>query len=66
MRKRKVLLGHLLRTFISAPILDIVVFNVTLDAGQVKTLGAGFERALSVNRNGKLTVTWGIIKTERN
>ena len=45
---------------------EIVVFNVTLDAGQVKTLGAGFERALSVNRNGKLTVTWGIIKTERN
>lgn len=40
--------------------------DATGDAGQVKKLGAGFERALSVNRNGKLTVTWGVIKTERN
>lgn len=41
---------------------EVVVFNVPLSEGDVKSLGNGIEGALSVDAAGKTTTTWGKLK----
>ena len=42
---------------------EIVIFNVALSENDVKSLGNGIEGALAVDAAGKITTTWGQLKT---
>ena len=42
---------------------EIVIFNVPLSAGDVKSLSSGIEGALAVDAAGKTATTWGRLKS---
>lgn len=42
---------------------EIVIFNRALDADEIKKLAEGWEAAISVDSQGKLSATWGNIKS---
>ncbi len=44
---------------------EIVIFNVALSEGDIKSLGNGIEGALAVNAAGKTTTTWGKLKAAK-
>ena len=44
---------------------EIVIFNVPLSEGDVKSLGSGIEGALAVDASGKTTTTWGKLKAAK-
>lgn len=44
---------------------EIVIFNVALSEGDVKSLGNGIEGALDVDAAGKTTTTWGKLKAAK-
>ena len=45
---------------------EIVIFNVALSQGDVKSLGRGIERSAAVDAVGKTTTTWAAIKRKNN
>jgi hypothetical protein len=42
---------------------EIVIFNRALDADEIKSLAEGWEAAISVDSQGKLSSTWGAVKS---
>lgn len=42
---------------------EIVIFNVPLSADEVKSLGSGIEGVFAVDAAGKITTTWGKLKS---
>ena len=42
---------------------EIVLFNRALDDDEIAALANGWEAAMPVNNKGKLSATWGLIKS---
>ena len=45
---------------------EVALFNVTLNAAQVKALSSGFEKAMAVQADYKLPTYWSQVKIARD